>query len=316
MTAVRHGRVVLRAAILILGVYAPKAGANDGEAPTPTPPEQQPPEDAPDDDAPPENRPEEDGPDEDGPAEDATLAEAPAAEPPEAPRGPDAGARWRQPQDPYRWTDFTAYTLDRGELRLSPWAVQVGVAPWVHVGTRLPLLAVGIPNLHAKVDIQRGRVDLALQAEGAIAPATGPLTAVIAPLTFLEDLRNAYLVKLDATLSARLLDPWSLHLGLGWARGGALADVQLAELPTVDLAGTSLPPQLSPWASADALVVRLATDVRFNRRDSLVFMGAFVPTMAARVADDPKVRGLGVLRLGLAWLAPNAPQGSWTAAVA
>jgi hypothetical protein len=225
-----------------------------------------------------------------------------------------AAARFHQPQDPYRILDVSAYTLDRGEARVGPWAVAVGVTPWLQVGTRLPLLVTGVADLHAKLHVvRRGPVDIAIFVEGAYAPSPGLLTPVLRQVGFLEGYEDLWTIGAGATVSVRALPPWTVHFTLHGAHAAANVGVDLAELPSIDVDGTSINPQLSPFASAQILLVRFATDLRLNRRDSLILQGQVSPFVRAGLLGDAEIEGLGSVDLGLAWQDPNAARDSWAA---
>ena len=77
--------------------------------------------------------------------------------------------RWLKPRhhllgaNPRNNTDFTAYTLEMGEVKVGVASVMMGVAPRTQLGT-VPLLnALGVYNGSLKVNVVRtGPVDLAL----------------------------------------------------------------------------------------------------------------------------------------------------------
>jgi hypothetical protein len=225
-----------------------------------------------------------------------------------------ASSRFHQPQDPYRILDVSAYTLDMGEVRIGPWAAQVGVTPWLHLGTRLPLIVTGVANLHAKLHVvRRGPVDIAVFVEGAYAPTPGLLTPVLSQLAFIEGYEDLWTIGAGATVSIRAMEPWTLHFTLHGAHAAADVGVDLAELPDIDVDGTVLNPRLSPFASGQILLVRFATDLRFNRRDALILQGQVSPLVRAGLLGDVEIDGLGPVDLGLAWLDPNAARDSWSA---
>lgn len=218
-------------------------------------------------------------------AEEPAAAEAPPAEPPAelppeviaeaVPAAPltAAGLRWLEPkrgqlgQNPYGITDYTAYTLEFGEWRLGLGSISVGALPRTQVGFSPPLTALGILNGTAKVNLLRlGPVDLA---------ASGQLYRL-----GVGGFRGQQLGG-GGVLSVQVLPPWSLHLSGLYSGFSASGLPDLSDPPTLlglvapDLAGYQ--PQVEGVVgdapldfSARSFSLRLATDVRFNRRDSLI----------------------------------------------
>ncbi|MEQ1504465.1 MAG: biopolymer transporter ExbD, partial [Myxococcota bacterium] len=183
--------------------------------------------------------------------------------------------RHRFPQDPYaNANSFTAYTLQFGETKIGLGSVAVGVAPRLQVGTVPALDLLGGFNLNAKANLVReGPVDAAILAQYYYAPLTKILSSSSADLWFPGDettIAVSYL-GLGATTSVQLADPWSAHLQLYWARPSATGDIAFDDLPSVLLPGLSLgeTASLGLGVSGDLAVVNLATDLRFNRRDSV-----------------------------------------------
>ena len=177
--------------------------------------------------------------------------------------------RHRLPQNPYQHTDFTAYTLEWGEVELGLMSVRAGLIPNVQVGS-VPLLNVmGVYNGQLKVRaIHAGPVDLALTAnhyrhDGGL---VGRYTAA------------------GLTTSVQILDPWSVHLSGGYLTAdvsgvpgvdGILAS-NIAELGGWDLEAwrqEAINQGLDLSLQAEVATARIATDIRFNRRDSLILQG-------------------------------------------
>lgn len=185
------------------------------------------------------------------------------------------GMRWlkpkrgRLPQNPYAHTDFTAYTLEWGEVQLGLMGMRAGLLPGVQVGTSPLLNVAGLYNGQLKISaIHTGPLDIAglvnhYRHDGGL---TGRLTSG------------------GLTTSLRILDPWSLHVT------GTYLSASLSGLPEVnDTIGTTVL-GMTGWdiqayrdqaladgialnAEAELLTVKLATDIRFNRRDSLILQG-------------------------------------------
>jgi len=178
--------------------------------------------------------------------------------------------RSRLPQNPYGHVDFTAYTLEWGEARLGLASMQAGVLPRTQVGTAPALLALGVQNLSAKVNpLRLGPVDLSVDGHHYRLPL-GDFTAS----------KSGW----GNTLSVQVVGGWSLHGGWShtWLRANGTPDVsgaigllpatiygvELAELDLEARAG-----ELDIQASAQATSVHVATDLRLNRRDSIVLQG-------------------------------------------
>lgn len=186
--------------------------------------------------------------------------------------------RHRLPQNPYQNTDFTAYSLEFGEWRVGLASVSVGLAPRVQLGTAPALDAIGVYNANLKVNILRaGPVDLAVGGAHYNLP--------------LEGFSGTW-TQGSATLSTRILKPWSLHVTGSYVDLKAEGTPQLGELGSMILVvamGDSLadaPAQVRAQAEAEAqratpnidadasaATVRVATDIRLNRRDSIILQG-------------------------------------------
>jgi len=187
--------------------------------------------------------------------------------------------RSRLPNNPYQHTDFTAYTLEFGEVRLGLASIRAGVAPRTQVGTVPAALAVGALNGHAKVDLLRvGPVDLA---------ATG------AAYSFAHEDFSARNLQAGGVTSVRVMPKWSMHLGTRYQSTHAegMPDFQknpwIIEMAAPDVAAQAEQAEQAGGPSSDevyaqasdrysgaldakALTLKLATDIRFNRRDSLI----------------------------------------------
>lgn len=172
------------------------------------------------------------------------------------------------PQLPYAQTDFTAYTLEWGEVKLGIANLQVGIAPRVQLGTSIPLDTLGLWNVTGKWNMLRvGPLDLGVQ---------GYYYRLNQP-----DF-DASFTALGAMASVRLMDPWSLHGGVyydtikahGLPDPSRITQLLQADGGKVDaIYAMVLDQGIGLDADAHALGVRMATDVRFNRRDSIILQG-------------------------------------------
>lgn len=181
--------------------------------------------------------------------------------------------RARLPQNPYSSTDFTAYTLELGETKLGLAAITVGVLPRVQVGTVPALDVLGVYNAQAKFNLLRaGPVDLAVGGSHYQLPV-GDFTG--------------HQSNVSSTLSIQVARPWSVHVTGSYATLGAQGTPDLGELSPLILTAAGNPDLSGAQgmvdtatnhtpvnARAETASVRIATDVRFNRRDSIVLQGA------------------------------------------
>ncbi len=215
---------------------------------------------------------------------DGTSADDAPALPPEALSSATApapiGARqldWLEPkrsqldQNPYGSTDFTAYTLELGEWRIGLGSVGVGALPRTHLSVSPPLYALGIVNGAAKVNLVRvGPVDLALGGQAyrlAIGEFSGRQLGA------------------GAMSSVRLTAPWSLHVG---GQFNLFSATGLPDLSDPPLLLGLVAPDLANYqeqvsgvvggapldVAARSVTMKVATDVRLNRRDSLVLQAS------------------------------------------
>jgi len=178
--------------------------------------------------------------------------------------------RSRLPQNPYGQVDFTAYTLEWGEARMGLASMQAGILPRTQVGTSPALLALGVQSMSAKVNpLRLGPVDLSVDGHHYRLPL-GDFTAS----------KSGW----GNTLSVQVVGGWSLHAGwshtwfkaegtpdLSGALGLLPATVYGVELAELDLEARAS--ELDVQASAQATSVHVATDLRLNRRDSIVLQG-------------------------------------------
>jgi hypothetical protein len=249
-----------------------------------------------------------------------TPVVAPPAPPPPLPKGPP-------PPNPYIATDYTAYTLELGEIRIGFTEVGLGVAPRVQIATSPLVYALGAWNVRAKADVVRaGPFDFAI---------VGSANGLIDGREF-----QAFWTRVGGIASVRATKMWTLHAGGGWdhiyARGlpsqntlrnFAWDEASRADIDTWYDAAKSSNSQLD--ARQELLSVRAATDVRFNRRDALVLQGSGIAWGAAtthvtavvdgEVIELPPILGLdelvvdaeGASALGATWQASLAYQATF-----
>ena len=143
--------------------------------------------------------------------------------------------------------------------------VSLGLAPRVQVGTQPLLDLLGVYNATAKINVLRaGPMDLGLQGGINLLPLGD----------FLGSYQSAGLMG-----SWVLTEAWSIH---GGGQMGFLAMDGIPTKPPALIGGYVPQDSLEKWAAeasesgvdpsvrARGVLVRAATDVRFNRRDSLV----------------------------------------------
>jgi len=241
---------------------------------------------------------------------DTTDEEKPAEEPPtddgadadllqsEAVRAPELTEnqiRWLKPrrelmyQVPRAQVDYTAYTLEWGEVKIGLANVLVGVAPRVQIGTSPALNLLKVYNVSGKVNpIRFGRLDLAGEASYYTLP--------------LGDFRLTYTGG-GGRFSVQLLEPWSVHFGgtINNIEGGGTPDLAGINPWLVGMSQEELEAWSEPLIEAGASIeldaqvytVSFATDWRFNRRDSLIFQaGAWLNVNANAALNVPPIAGL------------------------
>lgn len=183
--------------------------------------------------------------------------------------------RWLEPKwhllppNPYGQTDFTAYSLEFGEVKLGLASVWVGILPRTQIGTTPLLDGLGILNGSLKVNaVRAGPVDIAAFVEHHTMPFLGG--------TFENGLTDA-----GAVVSVIFSETVSVHAGLTYTHLEASGTPDLGQT-AADIAalfGTSVDPTTFDDAIfgedgegllGQAVTVRLASDIRFNRRDSLL----------------------------------------------
>jgi len=210
--------------------------------------------------------------------------------------------RWKFPQNPYGSTDFTAYTLEWGEAKLGLFNVGYGVLPRTQLGTIPVLDGFGVYNADLKVNaLREGRFDLALLGAFYYVPVNDLVSWAdekfelgLMSGDFFTD--NITVLQLGGMTSLQLAKPWSLHLGLLYARVAATGEMDFGNLPEVLMpSGGDGEQHVVSSLAAEAFWLRVATDVRFNRRDSLVLQFQAPFHARARGAMSTQIEGLGNL---------------------
>jgi len=248
----------------------------------------------------------------------ADLGEA--LEVPELTRGQHS---WLQPRrgnlpgNPRGQTDFTAYTLEWGETKLGVAAITVGVLPRTHIGTVPVLDVLGVPNAHVKINPLRIRnYDLAISGNHYRIQS--------------GDLR-AFQSGIGLTQSIQIIEPWSLHIGTHYAILGSdgipapsalPGAVQTGEVSDQDVAIAQAALGADDLGfRAEALSIHVATDIRFNRRDSLIIQGramtwanietGFTPPPVMGIDEAMEIANSGKAPLAETYVASLAWQFSW-----
>jgi len=166
-------------------------------------------------------------------------------------------------------TDYTAYTLGLGEVRVGLGSVGIGVLPRTHVQTAALLDAAGIANAEVKVNpIRAGGFDLAVVG-GIGGTSEGSLDA-----TYLSA---------GTSLSMRVTPAWGVHAQGRWTKVSASGTPDLdgvASLLTPVLGSgpsavqlEALEGALAMDARAEVVVIRVATDVKLGDRNALILHG-------------------------------------------
>jgi hypothetical protein len=199
--------------------------------------------------------------------------------------------RKKLPQNPYAASAFSAYTLEWGEAKVGLASIAYGVLPGVELGTVPMLHALGIQNINGKLHLaQAGPVDLAITGAGyqlGLGDFTGTYTS------------------LGARASLRLATPWSIHAGVNQVNMNMQGLPDLSELsPLLTSAGgdslqgidlSAVSQHVDLQVSARATTAELATDLRLNRRDSLILRGQAMidnELTAGFAADIPPILGM------------------------
>ena len=223
----------------------------------------------------------------------STLPESEQENAQQMPGLSSAQHRWLEPkraeleQVPRGQTDFTAYTLEWGETKVGLASITIGALPRTQIGT-VPLLdALGVMNGHIKVNVLRaGPMDIGL----------GSNLYRLQVGEFVGSHTGGSLIT-----SFQVTKPWSVHLGANYASLNSSGVPDTTRLPSALTAGTDPETfQASQDGNEDAwnfhgqnLRFNFATDVRFNRRDSIVFQaGAILWSNIQKGFDAPPILGL------------------------
>lgn len=223
------------------------------------------------------------------------LAEEPV--PPAAPPAVDpqpAGAAeipWRkQPIDPRFESDYTAFTVPRRHFRAGLVNLDYGLLDNLSVGLAPVYLLAGVANVHGKVTaIQTRYVDASFEANWM-----GYDASRLVP-DFQGDRLFVSAWPLTGMVSITPHRRFGFHLGAQWLTVGAegvygLEDLGLilGEAVGVDLSDelvAALEEQGEVFGDARATLtqVRLGTDFRFNRRDSVILLLRSYTSVKGRV---------------------------------
>ncbi|MCB9687591.1 MAG: biopolymer transporter ExbD [Alphaproteobacteria bacterium] len=180
------------------------------------------------------------------------------------------------PQNPYgNTTSYSAYTLEWGETKIGIGSITTGVLPGLQVGTAPLLDVVGVFNVSGKLNLgRRGPLDAGVLGHFYTVPLTGVVSALAEDF---DGTASASYFAAGATASLRVASPVTVHGQLYWARPSAQGEIHFDELP-LELfpSDLTLTADVGIGVNADLLITNLATDVRFNRRDS-VFVWARYP---------------------------------------
>jgi hypothetical protein len=228
-----------------------------------------------------------------------------------------APQRNRLPSNPRGQTDFTAYTLEWGETKLGLATITVGLLPRTHVGTVPALDVLGVPNAHVKVNpIRIGGYDLAVNGNH---------------YQLNRGDFSAYQTGVGVTQSLKIAQPLSLHVGAHYAVLGSDGIPVPSELPTPiqsdDISDTDLAAAQAALGMddlsfrAEAVSVHVATDIRFNRRDSLILQGramtwanietGFTPPPVLGIDKAMEIADSGKAPIAETYVASAAWQFSW-----
>ncbi len=203
----------------------------------------------------------------------------PAAPVAEAPPVDDDPTPLNRRIDTRDQVDFTAYTLDFGQMEIGLQRVGVGIAPRVQLSTQPVLDGLGAWNAQLKINaIRGGPVDIAPLVAGYFLSDPGGFQA------------RWWRVGLQASVIATRR--WSLHVGGGWDWLGADGIPQYSTLsPFIWTEGQRS--QTQGWIDdANAInaelrvrqvliSMRVATDIRLTWRDSIVLQGSALPYAVA-----------------------------------
>ncbi len=211
--------------------------------------------------------------------------------------------RWKFPQNPYGSVDFTSYTLEWGEARVGLFNVYYGIAPRTQIGT-VPLAdLIGVYNANIKVNPFRGeKLDYALKGSFYYVPVNDLVNQVdsyfdLGLASEANDLFTTDIMffTLGAMASAQIAKPWSVHAGASYAQVQATGALDMAQLPDVLIPVDSEEAMAVSSISGEMLNVEVATDLRFNRRDSIVVRAQAPLFGRARGAVSTDIEELGII---------------------
>ena len=183
--------------------------------------------------------------------------------------------RWLRPdrgdleQVPRAQTDFTAYTVEFGEVKMGLAHITAGIAPRVQVTTAPVLHALDLPNVSLKAN--------PIRVLGFDLAATSSYYAL-----GLEEFQATYMT-LGGRASVRLMQPWTLHFGgeSVWVTADGMPNLEglapiLSTLTGSELTDYAVENAQNTSLDIDARLtsIRVATDIRFNRRDSLILQAS------------------------------------------
>jgi len=232
--------------------------------------------------------------DEQNDGEDEPAALPTPAEAEQMPSLSRAQHRWlepkrsRLPQVAHAQTDFSAHTLEWGETKIGLATITVGALPRFQIGTVPALDILGIPNGNVKLN--------AVQA-GPYALGIGASHYRLKVGDFVGSTTGVSLIQ-----SVQILQPWSLHLGARFRNLRSSGVPDTSQLPSI-LTGNSDPDAFArsqegnegAWRfHGQSVDLSMATDIRFNRRDSLIIRGGatFWTNVLERGFEAPPILGL------------------------
>ena len=263
-------------------------------------------------------------------------AQVPPPPPPPAPAPPAAAPAASSVDVPYvqqpievdRQIDYTAHVLSKGVTRLGIMSIDTAPLARLQLGTAPLLDLLGMYN--ARVKLQ------ALSGDRGAVSVSGSVMAV--PITdLLKQLggRNAFGVgnrlfvdsltytTLGLAGSVNPHERWSLHGGLSVQRATGKGQFDFTDLPVVVLPGADPiggDALVVPTLNAVLYTVRIASDVRFNRRDSVVLQANLPIYGLARGTVSGSLDGLpdqlANLDVAAQYSQPLAPSETYRASLA
>jgi hypothetical protein len=196
--------------------------------------------------------------------------------------------RSRLPQVPHAQTDFSAYTLEWGETKIGLATITVGALPRLQIGTVPVLDILGVPNGNIKLNAVRA---------GPYALGIGASHYRLKVGEFVGTTTGVSLIQ-----SVQILQPWSLHVGARFRNLRSSGVPDTSQLPSILTGGTdpdtfaqSQEGNEGAWRfHGQSIDLSMATDIRFNRRDSLIIRGGatFWTNVLERGFEAPPILGL------------------------